>query len=105
MVPHLLGAQSRNNRDLIQSGRLCEHSKPIDRFLIRIINFNDSADVARHDKMVALVERMLTLHEKPAAAAIPADKQLYQRQTWGGLAEHSRPPTGRLTRWCTSCMG
>jgi len=44
------------------------------------MNFSDPADVARHDQMVALVERMLALHKKLAAAAIPADKDLYQRQ-------------------------
>jgi len=38
------------------------------------------ADAARHDKMVALVDRMLELHHKLAAASIPADKELYQRQ-------------------------
>jgi len=47
---------------------------------IRTINFDDPADAARHDKMVALVERMLALHEKLAAATVPTDKQLYQRQ-------------------------
>ena len=47
---------------------------------IRRINFDDPTDVARHDKMVALVERMLELHRKLAAATIPADKKLYQRQ-------------------------
>jgi len=47
---------------------------------IRTINFDDPTDVARHDKMVTLVERMLALHEKLAAATISADKQLYQRQ-------------------------
>jgi hypothetical protein len=30
--------------------------------------------------MVALVERTLDLHKKLAAATIPADKKLYQRQ-------------------------
>ncbi len=30
--------------------------------------------------MVALVERMLTLHEKLAAATISADRELYQRR-------------------------
>lgn len=30
--------------------------------------------------MIALVERMLALHQKLAAAAISTDKQLYQRQ-------------------------
>jgi len=47
---------------------------------VRTINFDDPTDAARHDKMVALVERMLELHRKLAAAAIPADKKLYQRQ-------------------------
>ena len=36
--------------------------------------------MARHDKMVALVEHMLGLHKKLAAVTIPAEKQLYQRQ-------------------------
>ena len=52
----------------------------IEQLPIRTINFDDPADVARHDKMVALVERMLELHRKLAAATIPADKELYQRQ-------------------------
>ncbi len=30
--------------------------------------------------MVALVEHMLALHQKLAAATVPTDKQLYQRQ-------------------------
>ena len=30
--------------------------------------------------MVGLVERMLDLHKRLAAATIPADKELYQRQ-------------------------
>ena len=52
----------------------------LDALPIRTINFDDPEDVARHDKMVALVERMLELHRKLAAATIPADKTLYQRQ-------------------------
>ena len=47
---------------------------------IRTIDFSNPADAARHDQMVALVERMLDLHKKLAAAAIPADKELYKRQ-------------------------
>ncbi len=49
-------------------------------FPVRAINLNDPADAARHDRMVALVEQMLALHQKLAAATIPADKKLYQRQ-------------------------
>ena len=52
----------------------------VGRLPIRTINFDDPEDVARHDKMVALVERMLGLHKKLAAATIPADKELYQRR-------------------------
>ena len=52
----------------------------IEQLPVRTINFDDPADVARHDRMVALVERMLDLHKKLSAATIPADKSLYQRQ-------------------------
>ena len=47
---------------------------------IRTINFNDPEDVARHDKMVALVRRMLDLHKRLANATLPDDKTLLQRQ-------------------------
>ncbi len=39
-----------------------------------------SADVTRHDHMVALVECMLELHQRQAAAQTPADRELYARQ-------------------------
>jgi hypothetical protein len=52
----------------------------IERFPVRPIDPDDPGDVARHDKMVALVERVLGLHKKLAAATVPADKKLYQRQ-------------------------
>jgi len=52
----------------------------LDAIPIRTINFDDPTDAARHDKMVALVERMLALHHELAAATVPTDKQLYQRQ-------------------------
>jgi hypothetical protein len=52
----------------------------LEQLPIHTINFDDPEDVARHDRMVALVDRMLALHKKLAAATIPADKELYQRQ-------------------------
>jgi hypothetical protein len=48
-------------------------------FPIRPINFSDRMDKARHDKMVELVEQMLTLH-KQAVARTPDDKTRIQRQ-------------------------
>jgi len=47
---------------------------------IRPINFSDPADRARHDQMVALVERMLELHRQLAAAKTPTAKELLGRQ-------------------------
>jgi hypothetical protein len=52
----------------------------IERLPIRIIDFSKPTDVTCHDNMVRLVEQMLDLHKRLAAAAIPADKTLYQRQ-------------------------
>jgi hypothetical protein len=37
-------------------------------------------DKARHDRMVALVQRMLELHKLQTAARTPADCKLYARQ-------------------------
>ncbi|MDD5515460.1 MAG: N-6 DNA methylase [Synergistales bacterium] len=47
---------------------------------IRTIDFSDPEDVARHDKMVALVERMLDLHKRLAEMKAGHEKTLLQRQ-------------------------
>ncbi len=47
---------------------------------IRTIDFTNPADVARHDQMVALVERMLDLHKRLAAESVPHVKTVLQRQ-------------------------
>ena len=47
---------------------------------IRTIAFDDPADVARHDRMVALVEGMLELHQRLATAQLPQEKRLLQQQ-------------------------
>jgi hypothetical protein len=47
---------------------------------IRTIDFSNSADKARHDRMVALVEQMLSLNKKLAAAKTEHDKTTLQRQ-------------------------
>jgi type I restriction-modification system DNA methylase subunit len=50
------------------------------RLPIRIINFSDPKDKARHDKMVELVERMLSLYKELATAKTPDEKTRIQRQ-------------------------
>jgi hypothetical protein len=47
---------------------------------IRTIDFTNPADVARHDRMVALVEAMLDLHRRLSAEANPHVKSILQRQ-------------------------
>jgi hypothetical protein len=47
---------------------------------IRTIDFSDPADVARHDRMAHLVERMLALHKQLPEAATPHEKTALQRQ-------------------------
>ena len=47
---------------------------------IRTIDFSDTANKARHDRMVSLVEQMLEFHKKLAKATIPHEKQMIQRQ-------------------------
>lgn len=50
------------------------------RLPIRTIDFSDPADVARHDKMVSLVERMLDMHKRLTETKAGHEKTLLQRQ-------------------------
>ncbi len=47
---------------------------------IRTIDFADPADVARHDRMVALVTQMLDLYKRLAAEGAPPEKAALQRR-------------------------
>ena len=47
---------------------------------IRPIDFKDSNDKASHDYLVALVQRMLELHQRLYDAKTPTDKGRLQRQ-------------------------
>jgi len=47
---------------------------------IRPIDFSNSADKDRHDRMVALVERMLELHQRRHSAGSDHERELLQRQ-------------------------
>jgi len=52
----------------------------LEQLPIRKIDFDNPNDITKHDKMTKLVDRMLDLHKKLAAAKIPADKTRIQRQ-------------------------
>jgi len=48
----------------------------LEKLPIRTIDFSDPADVARHDRMVALVEQMLDLNKRLAAAKAPHEREV-----------------------------
>jgi hypothetical protein len=52
----------------------------IERLPIRRIDFDNPDEKSIHDKIVQLVERMLDLHKKLAAAKVPVEKTKIQRQ-------------------------
>ncbi|CCF84425.1 Eco57I restriction-modification methylase domain-containing protein [Nitrolancea hollandica] len=52
----------------------------VEQLPIRTIDFDDPTDKARHDQMVALVERMLELHKRLSTAKIAHEKTMIQRQ-------------------------
>jgi hypothetical protein len=52
----------------------------LEGFPVRPINFSDPADKSRHDRMVKLVEQMLALNQKLAAAKTGHEQTTLQRQ-------------------------
>ena len=64
----------------MQNGFFRYFTQFIERLPISPINISNPADVQRHDRMVALVDRMLALHRQLAAAKTPAEKTMLQRQ-------------------------
>ena len=63
------------------SGGYYKFSAPyLSKLPIRTIDFSDPKDVARHDRMVELVERMLELHERLAEAKIERERTVIGAQ-------------------------
>ena len=63
-----------------RGGRLRLIYQFVETLPIRTIDFSDSADKARYDQMVTLVERMLDLNKQLAEAKVPQAKTVLQRQ-------------------------
>jgi adenine-specific DNA-methyltransferase len=69
--------------DLVgEQARVFPEVKPVQLFKlpIRTIDLTNPAEKARHDRMVALVEQILSLHKKLAAAKADHEKTTLQRQ-------------------------
>jgi NOL1/NOP2/fmu family ribosome biogenesis protein len=85
---HLLGILGSKLADFIihsisstKQGGYFEY-KPmyISQIPISVIDFSDPADVAHHDRMVSLVDRMLALHKQLQDVRTPHEKIAIQRQ-------------------------
>jgi hypothetical protein len=63
-----------------RGGWMSANRQFISQLPINPINFFDPANRVRHDHMVALVEKMLALHQQLATAKTPQDTTLLQRQ-------------------------
>lgn len=64
----------------IRGGYFRYFTQYMEQLPIRTIDFSNPTEKAQHDKMVALVERMLELHKKLAGANLTHDKQVIQTQ-------------------------
>lgn len=76
----LLSAFLKSISTPFRGGYIALNRQYIEQLPTRPVNFTDPADVARHDRMVALVEAMLDLHRKLAAAVTDQEKAVLQRQ-------------------------
>ena len=63
-----------------QGGYFAYEPRYLQRMPIHTIDSSDSEDVARHDWMVELVERMLELHKRMAEAKIERERTVIQHQ-------------------------
>ena len=63
----------------VESGYYSFEARFIRSAPIRVINFSDPTDVKYHDQLVAMVERMILLHQQLASSNTPNEKTLIQR--------------------------
>nr|MBA2616981.1 restriction endonuclease subunit M [Rubrobacter sp.] len=70
----------KNTGNVLRGGYFRFKTNYLNPFPIRTIDFPDPDDVARHDRMVELVERMLSLHERLAGARIGRERTVIGHQ-------------------------
>ncbi len=75
LVMYWLKHKGKMQGDMLQVDR-----EPLIDIPIRTIDFNNPDDVAKHDRIVKLVDRMLDLHKRLTKAKVPAEKTRIQRQ-------------------------
>jgi hypothetical protein len=76
----LLGLYLKKISTTYRGGYYAYNRQYIEQLPIRPIDFTDPADRERHDRMVALVEEMLALHRRLAAARTDHEQTNLKRQ-------------------------
>ncbi len=76
----LLSSVIKGTSTPFQGGYFALNRQYIEGLPIRTVDMTDPADKASHDRMVSLVERMLTLHKQLPAATTEHERKLLQRQ-------------------------
>jgi type I restriction-modification system DNA methylase subunit len=66
--------------DANRGGRLRWFTQDVERIPIRTIDYSNPSEIAQHDRMVALVERMLKLHKDRQAEKLPDRIEKIERQ-------------------------
>ncbi len=80
LTSHLLDAYLHSISSPFRGGYWSYGKRFIEQLPVRAINFFDPTDKSRHDRVVELVEKMLSLHKRLAEAKIPRDKIILQQQ-------------------------
>jgi type I restriction-modification system DNA methylase subunit/predicted type IV restriction endonuclease len=70
----------KQNSSPFRGGYYAYNRQYIEQLPIRTINFSDPTDKVRHDRMVALVNRMLDLHKQLPEAKTPQTQTVLKRQ-------------------------
>ena len=75
----------------LKSGGILEYFwNSISKLPIKRIDFSNPSEKAKHDKMVSLVERMLTLHKDKAAVRLAQEKDMLEQEIEGLDAQIDR---------------
>jgi hypothetical protein len=76
----LLFWRLRSISNIFRGGWITCTKQYVETLPIHLIDFSNPSDVQRHDSMITLVDRMLSLHQQLAAANTPTEKNMLQRQ-------------------------
>ena len=70
----------KNAFAVYRGGYLRFFTQYLEQLPIRVVNFADAADKARHDTMVSFIDQMLSLNKQLASAKTAHEKTALQRQ-------------------------